>query len=197
MNRLLCAIVLGLSSAVAAQAAVVDTLVACKELQIKTSRIDPYIVKLRWTCPTRPAVLPLPGTTTDPTTGPVSALFLHAATGPAYYLGTYSLPQAGWKRSGPPGNPREFRFSGVVNGSTTRFSKCRVSISASGVSAKCTVYVNAPLPVLYPLAVTLITSHNNGNQQQYCAAFGGTELANDAKSLVRVNSPAPAACAPQ
>ena len=190
MNRVLSAVLFSVAGAASVHAVVVDTPVACKRLQIRTSRIDPTLVRLRWTCPVQSATLPLPSPTAEPTAG-IGTLFLTNAAG-TQYLGVYSLPRAGWRKLGTPTNPKGFRFNGFVSGAD-RVIKCRVAISPTGLSANCTVFVNPSLPVAYPLAVTL-TTLGESDQQRYCAEFGGTEQSNNAQGLVRIDAPAPAAC---
>lgn len=169
-----------------------DQLIPCKKLSVNLKRI-PNEVKFSCKAP-QGVSFGLPTGTSSPMRNGMSLLIRDLGSD-LYIVPGASVTSGFWTGIGNPAGSKGYRYR-----NTAYDAPCRVVVvTPKQVTGTCRVAMGpGNLPVVGDVGMTLFFVGNDpADSVSYCAQFGGTTVRNDATSLLRNNSPAPAACPPE
>ena len=158
-----------------------------KLLLIKSGKLAKFIAK-----PISPAVFTLPTAPNDPTTaGGTLRLQELVGVDELSTTGSFSasLPAGGWKGLGNPAGSKGFKYKGAgTPGDPCKSVLVKPKI-IKGICKGAGVDFNQPVGGDVAVALTLGSA-----SKDYCTAFGGTEIKNDASLLKRKDATTGGAC---
>jgi len=167
-----------------------DELMPCKKLSVKADKADPSSGKVKFVCKAGKSGFVIPDGASSPlTNGTGMSLLIRDLGSSLNIVPGVVLPSSGWSGIGNPPGSKGFRYRDA-----SKQGACRVVVvTTKQVAGKCRAVIGpGNLPVVGDVGMTL---HFPGTQD-YCGQLGGTTVHNDAASLLRKNSPAPASCQP-
>ena len=167
-----------------------DELMPCKKLSVNLKRIPNEVTFI---CKAPKGVsFGLPTGTSSPVTNGMSLLIRDLGSD-LYIVPGASVPSGGWTGIGNPAGSKGYRYRNKAYDAPCR----AVVVKPKQVTGTCRVAMGpGNLPVVGDVGMTLSFIGNPADSVNYCAQFGGTTVRNDATSLLRKNSPAPATCPP-
>lgn len=168
-----------------------DELMACTKLAIKVSKLDPMSGTLEFKCEAPGGGFALPPSPLISQYG--VNLTIRDLGGTVYVFPPDNIGPtgSGWSVIGDPSSPKGYRYR-----RPSKTSPCSLlSVTAKQITGKCRAIIGpGALPFAGEAGLSLYFSGGGDTATKYCAQFGGTDVRNDARTLIRKGAPAPAVC---